>query len=168
MKSAELLMKLMSQGIGAGKNINSTLDSDLAEAIALEYGAELDVKQKLDAEDELIAALRKVDDPTKLKPRAPIVTIMGHVDHGKTSLLDCIRKSKVVDTEGGGITRSSALGVWKSTASRLLSRYSRPRGVHQNAGRGANVTDIAVIVVAADDGVMPQTEEAINHAKAAM
>jgi translation initiation factor IF-2 len=116
----------------------------------------------------MLAALDQPDDEAALRPRPPVVTIMGHVDHGKTSLLDRIRKSNVVDTEAGGITQS--LRAWSvEHGGRRITFLDTPghEAFTKMRARGANVTDIAVIVVAATDGVMPQTEEAISHAKAA-
>jgi translation initiation factor IF-2 len=165
-RANDLIGKLMGQGMML--TINSTLDPDLAETLALEHGCELDVKRQLDAEDRLLAEARKPDAPESLVERAPVVTIMGHVDHGKTSLLDRIRKSNIVDTEAGGITQ--VIRAWRiENNGKPITFLDTPghEAFTKMRARGANVTDIAVIVVAADDGVMPQTEEAINHAKAA-
>ena len=145
--------------------INSSLDDETVELVCMEYGIEV-TKEEIKEEDSLVDD--EIDDESLLVERAPIVTIMGHVDHGKTTLLDTIRKTKVVDVEHGGITQH--IGAYQvSINGKAITFLDTPGHEAFTAmrARGAKVTDVCIIVVAADDGVMPQTREAIDHAVAA-
>ncbi|MBQ6334359.1 MAG: translation initiation factor IF-2 [Erysipelotrichaceae bacterium] len=151
--------------LGKMVTINSALDDENVELICMEFG--VDATKEEPQEDETLLDT-EVDDPNDLTERAPIVTIMGHVDHGKTTLLDYIRNSRVVEGEFGGITQH--IGAYQVKVNGKLVTFLDTPG-HEAftamRARGASVTDIAIIVVAADDGVMPQTIEAVDHAKAA-
>jgi translation initiation factor IF-2 len=167
--ASEVLKKLLVLQPEHMPSMATVLDRDMVELLASEFGVDLDIKTAEDLEKDLLAGFDAVDeDPALRTPRAPVVTFLGHVDHGKTSLLDRILGIDVAARESGGITQHiRAYSVDRNGKAITFVDTPGHEAFTQMRARGANVTDCAVIVIAADDGIMPQTEEAISHARAA-
>jgi translation initiation factor IF-2 len=150
-------------------NVNSILTKDQIAEVCLENDLDFQIDEEINLENVLdLINFEKEDNEATLKPRSPIVTIMGHVDHGKTTLLDNIRKTSVVDSEAGGITQH--IGAYQVERENQTITFIDTPGheiFSEMRARGANITDIIILVIGADDGLKPQTEEAIDHAKAA-